>query len=488
MKIQIVAAYAVLTLVQAPATAAPHGEEPFTFVAANGARTEAWRGAFQAPENRSNPDSRKITIRYVRFPATGKDPGPPIVYLAGGPGAPGIGTAERARFPLFMAMREFGDVIALDQRGVGTSDRPPSCRSDEEIAPDRAWSDGQIVQLHRLAAEECAAFWKAQGVDLSGYTTIENARDLDALRVHLGAERISLWGISYGTHLALAAMRELEGHIERVVLASAEGLDQTVKLPAATDAYFGRLQQAVNSQPAAAAAYPDIAGMIRRVHARLEEKPLAIHIPAENGGSVQVLLTRPAMQLLASGSIADPQDAAQLLRLYALLDRMGEAAAAHPAIVTVGKQIARHIAGPIVFEAMPLAMDVASGVSPRRLALVTEQAKTALLGDYLNFPMPQLAGFGSLDLGEDFRAAPQSRVPTLLLTGTLDGRIAGEEQMRAVAGLTNLTRVTVVNAGHNLFMTTPEVTETIRRFMRGEDIRETRIIAPLPPLGPAGRG
>ena len=42
---------------------------------------------------------------------------------------------------------------------------------------------------------------------------------------------MTLWGISYGSHLALAALNEIPSEIDRIVIASAEGLDQTVKLP-----------------------------------------------------------------------------------------------------------------------------------------------------------------------------------------------------------------------------------------------------------------
>jgi len=67
-------------------------------------------------------------------------------------------------------------------------------------------------------------FWKDEGVDVFGYTTLENVQDLDALRRHLGAEKITLWGISYGSHLALAALKTMDDRIEKVIIASAEGM------------------------------------------------------------------------------------------------------------------------------------------------------------------------------------------------------------------------------------------------------------------------
>ncbi len=73
-----------------------------------------------------------------------------------------------------------------------------------------------------------------------------------------------------------------------------------------------------------------------------------------------------------------------------------------------------------------------------------------------------------------------SDVPTLLLTGTLDGRTYPQAQKEAVTGLSNVTAVTVVHAGHNLFMSSPKVTETIQQFMRGEAVASDEIVLPLP--------
>ena len=89
-----------------------------------------------------------------------------------------------------------------------------------------------------------------------------------------------------------------------------------------------------------------------------------------------------------------------------------------------------------------------------------------------------------LVLDADFRTGPDSAVPALVLSGTLDGRTYPESQKEAVAGLSNVQIVSVKNAGHNLFMTSPQVTETIKTFMRGEALGVDEIIVPLPDLAP----
>ena len=450
-------------LLASPLAAGPPAEEPITFEASSGNTVDAFRGTLTVPENRADPGSRTITLSYIRFPATTDAPGSPIIYLAGGPGGSGSGTAAGPRFPLFMAMRRHGDVIAFDQRGTGESTELPRCVSSVVPSQTEALSDEAYAELYRAAAVECAAFWRSEGVDIGGYTTRESVRDLSALRQHLNADRMTLWGISYGTHLALAALDEIPDEIDRAILASTEGLDHTVKLPAETDAYFDRLQAAVDRQPGAKQLYPDIVGMVRRVHERLDDAPIPIELRSRRGDTFPFLLQRRHLQLLSSRLIADPESAALVLGLYRDLDRRN----------TV---LAERLLGfftapdePITLAPMSTAMDVASGMSAERLAYFDEQSLRALLGGYLNFPMPQLLGaWPDLDLGPDFRDGPTGDTPILLLSGTLDGRTYPDSQCEAVTGLTDVTTITIQGAGHNLFMTSPGVGEAMHRFLKGE--------------------
>jgi len=299
----------------------PEPETAIVFEARSGDTAEAFEGAFMVPENRADPNSRMLTLRYVRFPATGDNPGAPIIYLSGGPGGSGIGTAKGQRFPLFMAMREFGDVIALDQRGTGASNDMPTCHASQ-IDPDTSYlSDRDFIDREKAALAECFTFWESKGIDVRGYNTVENAADLDDLRAHLGAEKVSLWGISYGSHLTFAALKAMDERIDRVVLASAEGLDQTIKQPARTDAYFDRLQAALTTSGHTDPAYQDIKALIRRVLDKLEAEPVLLSVPQKDGPDAPFLLQRRDMQnSIMSGMISDPQWAVLMLEIFVALD------------------------------------------------------------------------------------------------------------------------------------------------------------------------
>lgn len=450
-------------------------EAAIVFEAQSGETVAAFEGSLAVRENRAAPDSRMITLKYVRFPATGETRGAPIIYLAGGPGGSGIEAAKYDRFPLFMAMREFGDVIAFDQRGTGASNDLPNCVSSEHIPTSVATSDADYFETQRRGFAECLAFWKDEGIDIHGYNTVQSVADLDELRRHLGADKINLWGISYGSHLALAALQQMDAHLGHVVITAVEGLDQTVKQPARGDLYFDRLQAAIDTVPEAQTTYPDIKSLIARVLARLEAKPLLVNIPASDGSSAPYLLQKRDMQQFTSALAMDPARVVWILAVYKGLDE-GD----NGPLLELLKRAINPADTAVSFPAMTYLMDVASGSGAERRAMITEQAETALMGLHMNFSMHLETVDPSLDLGKAFRTAPTSDVPTLVLSGTLDGRTYPQSGQEATAGLSNRQTVMVTNAGHNLFMLSPDVTTVIQDFMRGEKVdgRELRVDLP----------
>jgi pimeloyl-ACP methyl ester carboxylesterase len=449
-----------------------NNEKAIIFTANDGQKTDAFEGFIMVAENRNNAQSRKIRINYVRFPATSTKKGSPIIYLAGGPGGSGIATAKWRRFPLFVALREHADVIALDQRGTGASEPMPSCQSDYSLSLTEKTLPLDVTNRYRQAAIACAADWTRQGADVLGYTTVQNTWDLNDLRQHFNAEKISLWGISYGSHLALSAISLFEQHIDKVIIASAEGLDQTVKLPNNTALYFQRVQQEINRHPELVQSYGNIISRMLLVHQQLQNSPVELTLNNKDGTELAFLMQKHHMQLLASMMIADPnQYLGMLLNIYRDIENNNYKS------VTQILERGMFNDEKISFKLMSMAMDVASGITPSRLQKVSQQAQNGLLGDLLNFPMPHLNEvINGLDLGDKFRQPKLSSIPVLLLTGTLDGRTYIEGQKQAVAHLDKMTQVKVVNAGHNLYTSSPEVLNTMHQFLMGEIIEKLEIL------------
>lgn len=455
---------------QAPApTTSPPQAGPFRFKGWQGQETDAERGFFEVPEDRRDPNARKIRLSYVRFASTAARPGPPIVYLAGGPGGMATRAAAGPRFPIFMALREVADVIAFDQRGTGLSnaipERPASTR------PPPVFTEAGLTSHFRTEFQSAWVDWTKAGVAMTGYNTEQNADDIEDLRRHLGAEKIDLWGISYGTHLALSVLKRHGDRVNRVALASLEGQDQTVKRPAAIDALLRQVDGLLAVDLAARAAVPDLPALMRGVHAKLEARPLVTKVTLK-GAPGEIRMGGFGIQMLAGGLIANPNTLSMLPGLYLALDA-GKTDALAPFLGDV--------ADLLTIGGMPEATDLASGISPRRLALVRREAKTAVLGEALNFPMPQLLGaVPGVDLGEGFRAPLRIDHPALLVAGTLDGRTPMPEQDEVAAQFRRKSRVIVENAGHNVFEAHPEVQTLLVRFFRGEAVADTRLALPPP--------
>src|SRR6185436_14787888 len=92
--------------------------DPYALRTGSGA-VEAELGRLTVPESRGSATDRTVYLAFVRLRSTAAKPGPPIVFLAGGPGGSGIEAARGPLAPLFQALRAVADVIALDQRGTG---------------------------------------------------------------------------------------------------------------------------------------------------------------------------------------------------------------------------------------------------------------------------------------------------------------------------------------------------------------------------------
>jgi pimeloyl-ACP methyl ester carboxylesterase len=443
--------------------------EPYSFRLRDNSELAVERGRMMVPEDRNDPRSRRIEIGFLRLRSTAARPGNPIVYLAGGPGGSGLGTARGPRQPIFLALRQVADVIVLDQRGVGLSNHIPECTAEHRLDPAAGLNEAALTAYYAGTLRSCVARWRAAGVAVKGYTTVQSAEDIEDLRRALGARQVDLWGISYGTHLGMAMMRQHPRSVGRVAFSSVEGMSQTVKLPAHVDATYARIDAAVGG---------GLVARMRRVHARLDTAPLEITAgPAD--ARITFRMDSFAARRMAGGLMSDPSGYAQVAGAYAAIEAgQGQA-----------------IAGPLYnyFYRDPISMgmgdlmDVASGITDARQALIARQAPASLLGLSVNFPMPQLRGaVPGLDLGDAFRREISFGNPVLVFEGDLDVRTPLEEQAVATRGFARMHRILVRNGGHNLFEAHPDVAGILIAFFSGRPVTATELVLPQPSLRPPG--
>jgi pimeloyl-ACP methyl ester carboxylesterase len=142
-------------------------------------------GTLQVAEDRAAP-GREIPIYFVVARATVRPDADPGFFVTGGPGS-AASDAARALSVELAALRAGRDFVFIDQRGTGRS-APLTCATAEGtplLAP----------MFDRASAAACRDALEARA-DLRLYTTSEAIRDVDAVRLALGYERVALHGSS----------------------------------------------------------------------------------------------------------------------------------------------------------------------------------------------------------------------------------------------------------------------------------------------------
>jgi len=241
-------------------------------------------GVLTVPEDRGKPEGRKIRLHVGVFRSeAGIRVGDPIVYLAGGPGAKSLEIVGRIFddwFEPFLAQRDF---IILDQRGAGYSE--PALNCPEILAAfvehfDEDLSAATAAGIEADALRACRDRLVSEGVNLASFSRAESAADVEDLRLALGYEKWNLYGVSYGTRLALTVMRDFPGGLRSVVLDSSYPLqaDLYAEEPANLDRALGTLFDGCAADAECNAAYPELRAVFNGVVDRLNRSPETAYI------------------------------------------------------------------------------------------------------------------------------------------------------------------------------------------------------------------
>jgi len=255
-------------------------------------------GLLQVPENRENPSSRFIELHFVKLNSTWQDeekrsktddnvrkPAPgrredPVVYLTGGPGARVEYYVKRLKEHRLLEHR---DLYVLEQRGIGFSDDfcPEYHLRKPEASNVASFEEHLAATLS--AAADCAANAAAQGVDLGGYNTFENARDVKALRRALSLEQWNVWGISYGSILGQAYLKVDPEGIRAVVLDAIVPLDVRGNPWAWRTVHWylrdlEKLDALCQAQPDCGRRYPDLIGRLRQATTSVQGNPVVVGV------------------------------------------------------------------------------------------------------------------------------------------------------------------------------------------------------------------
>src|SRR5215218_9674418 len=113
-----------------------------------------------------------------------------LLALSGGPGQPSVAFADSFRASLAPALAH-RRLVLLDQRGTGASGAL-RCLSLQAL--------GGLDVVNTKLVESCA---NALGPARQFYSTTDSVADIEALRQAIGATKLQLMGVSYGTYVAV---------------------------------------------------------------------------------------------------------------------------------------------------------------------------------------------------------------------------------------------------------------------------------------------
>jgi pimeloyl-ACP methyl ester carboxylesterase len=452
---------------------------PCTLEATGTDSVDAFCTTVRVPENRAEPDGRQIDLALAWVPSTAAQPEPdPVFLLAGGPGQ-----GARQSYPqvagAFRDVLRNRHVILLDQRGTGGSN-PLSCRDPDGNNAFGDPEDDSPEAAARFAAA-CRDALSARA-DLRVYTSTDAVADLDTVRQRLGAERINLYGGSYGTRMGQLYAKTFPQHTRSLVLDSVVPMDLVLgseharNLEAALEATWQRCA----ADSACAKALPEPKAALARVREALESGTLtAVRYRDPTSGAWRE--DTPGWGHLAV-----------LLRMYSyspataatLPLMLQQAAAGDWAPMLAQSRMLMGNLGGTIMHGMQLSVSCSEDVPDLREQ--PEDAGTVLGDQFVAFSRAQCAEWPRGERPADFRAPLTGDLPVLAISGELDPVTPPRYAEAVVTHLPNGRHLMLKGQGHTplgvgclpkLFAQFIE-----RADARGLDASCLDRLAPLPPF------
>ncbi|BDX31626.1 protease [Mycobacterium antarcticum] len=180
-------------------------------------------GMLSVPVDYAKPDGDVARIAMIRFKATGDKIGSLIVN-PGGPGESGVQAAASLVGTMPESVRQRFDLVGFDPRGVGSSTPAVWCNSDADN--DRLRADPQVDYTPEGVAhiesetkqfvDRCVE--KMGEEFLANVGTVSVAKDLEAMRIALGDQKLTYLGYSYGTRIGSAYAEAYPQNVRAMIL------------------------------------------------------------------------------------------------------------------------------------------------------------------------------------------------------------------------------------------------------------------------------
>lgn len=175
-------------------------------------------GYLNLPVNYSVEDSKTLAIFWYKVNATSEnEKRGTITLLVGGPGnAMSRWFLDLVNSPEWQTLRRYYDIVSFDYRGVGLSD--PLLLEGISYCDDEAVFEEEHIESAKLIVEKCKAILDKRGYAVGSVSTANIVQDLDRILQYLDIDSTVLYGFSYGTRVALTAMRDTPFRVKGAIL------------------------------------------------------------------------------------------------------------------------------------------------------------------------------------------------------------------------------------------------------------------------------
>jgi pimeloyl-ACP methyl ester carboxylesterase len=427
-------------------------------------------GYVSVPRRHSDPAGPAIRLAVVIIRSDAADRKPEPLFIAqGGPG----GSSIESFAQMLISNPETRpapnrDLVVWDQRGTLYSQPALMCpevasASLESVKEEK--SDANDEEREFAAFQACGERLAREAGDLSAFNTVENANDVEALRVALGLGDIVFYGVSYGTELGQYLMRQHPARLRGVVLDAVVPTNFSL----VTDVALVQQRIAVKyfegcaRDPRCSEAFPNLAQRFLALLDRLDKEPVSLTISSIkdptnvltvtlngeelSGALYQALYIRQVKPLIPY--IIDRADKGDFgfvsgFLLPALLMEQKEAQGMYMTVVCTGHG-----------DADPQSV-AALKLLPRLVEAAQRGAQTILA----------ICRSWNIELLPRSVLEPvKSDVPTLLLSGEFDPVTPPAFAAQVARGLTRSVTVTFPSGTHGQAFQSPCANRLIKRFL-----------------------
>ena len=222
------------------------------------------------PENPAQPDGASVDLRIAVIESLSPDPKPDaFTVINGGPGGSSLSLYAQSA-GVFSAILRERDIVIVDQRGTGLS-TPLDCPEQDALVED---FDQEAVVA---ATRECLAGFDQ---DPRYFTTSIAVKDLDSVREALGYQQLSLYGVSYGTRVALHYARRYPERTRALIIDGVVPPELALGPNAAVNAQqtLDRLLTRCESDADCSNAFPELGANLETLLNRLTANPVTVEI------------------------------------------------------------------------------------------------------------------------------------------------------------------------------------------------------------------